>query len=302
MLPYLRWLDFRKFLTPYLTGMAPDVRWLGVRNNAGSVEHYYHFLLGYLLPLCAYAGQRDNESSILLARACGPLNHLVCEVGIPGLLLCEPQSHSRLSRKASDLGFRNIEILGLDCGPRLRKYDVGRVASVTAQAAQYIQQRLGHQIESLCEELESNWKPSPRLMVIKREDPDPYYLSELAEIKGGGTTRRSIANLADLIAALSARFEQTKVVSLERLGLAEQISLFRTADIVVAQHGAALSNLIWMRPKTQVFEFLRDPAEHFYFKDLSPIFGIRHHILIQEDEKGPVDVEVLMDAIESNLT
>jgi hypothetical protein len=276
-----------------------DVRLLNLRNNAGSVEHYYHFLLGYLVPLCAYAGKRDNESSILLARACGPLNHLVSEIGIPGLLLCEPQSHSRLSRKANDFGFQNIEILGLD---GWRKYDAERIASVTAQATQYIQQRLGHQIESLCEELESNWKPSPRLMVIRREDPDPYYLSELAEIKGAGTTRRSIANMPELIAALKTRFEQTKVVSLERRGLAEQISLFRMADVVVAQHGAALSNVIWMRPKTNVFEFVQNAAKHFHFQNLSPIFGIRHHILIQEDKKGPVDVEVLMDAIEANLT
>ena len=259
-------------------------------------------IISYSVIYCLFVRMRGKEtlsSSILLARACGPLNHLVNEIGIPGLLLCEPQSHSRLSRKAKDFGFQNIEILGLD---DWRRYDADHIASVTAQATQYIQQRLGHQIESLCEELESDWKPSPRLMVITREDPDPYYLSELAEIKGGGTTRRSIANMAELIAALNARFEQTKVVSLERRGLAEQIALFRTADVVVAQHGAALSNLIWMRPKTNVFEFVPNPAEHCHFQNLSPIFGIRHHILIQEDGKGPVDVEVLMDALEANLT
>ena len=76
---------------------------------------------------------------------------------------------------------------------------------------------------SLCEKLKLDWRASPRLVVIKREAPDPYYLSELAEIKGGGTTRRTIANMAELIASLNSRFEQVKVVSLERQALVEQI-------------------------------------------------------------------------------
>jgi hypothetical protein len=68
-----------------------------------------------------------------------------------------------------------------------------------------------------------DWRASPRLVVIKREAPDPYYLSELAEIKGGGTTGRTIANMAELIASLNSRFQQVKVVSLERQALVEQI-------------------------------------------------------------------------------
>jgi hypothetical protein len=136
--------------------MAPDLRWLDIRNNGGSVEHYYHFLLGYLLPLCAYVGQSGNESSILLARACGPLSHLVCELGIPGLLLCERQSHSDISRKAEDIGLQKIDIAGLDYGPSAPTYDADRVAIVVNEATHYIRQRLGSQIKSLCE----SWSPS----------------------------------------------------------------------------------------------------------------------------------------------
>ena len=150
-----------------------------------------------------------------------------------------------------------------------------------------------------------SWSPiagSPRLLVIKREDPDPYYLSELSEIKGSGTTRRTIANMAELIAALNARFKQTKVVSLEHSRLAEQISLFQTADVVVAQHGAALANVVWMRPGTNVFEFVSDPAKQHHFCNLSSIFGIGHHVLIQKDSRGPVDVAALMNALVSHLT
>lgn len=280
----------------------PSVTLIDVRNNGGSVEHYYHFLLGYLLPLCAYVGQRD-DASILLVRACGPLSHLVCEVGIPGLLLCERQSHADFSIKAGDLGLKSVQLSGLDLGRKgPPQYDADRVALVANQAMQYMGRRLGRKIESIRKKLESDWKASPRLVVIKREDPDPYYLSEFAEKKGGGTTRRTIANMAELIAALNARFEQTKVVSLERWGLAEQIALFQMADVVVAQHGAGLSNLVWMRPGTHLFEYVDKPAQNKHFCSLSPIFGISHHTLTQEDARGPVDVKALMDAIASHLS
>ena len=42
--------------------------------------------------------------------------------------------------------------------------------------------------------------------------------------KGGGTTRRTTANMAELLAALNSRFEQVKVASLERQALVEQIA------------------------------------------------------------------------------
>ena len=277
------------------------VRWLDIRNNAGSVEHYYHFLLGYLLPLCAYVGERGNDSSILLVRACGPLSHLVCELGVPGLVLCERQSHSDLSHRLGDLGLQRVKIIGLDLRMGPSQYEADRVALVANQAMQFIRQRLGTKIDALCEKLESNWTASPRLVVIKREAPDPYYLSELAERKGGGSTRRTIANMAELIAALNSRFEQVKVVSLERQGLADQIAIFQTADVVVAQHGAALSNLVWMRPGTHLFEFVNETAQNKYFHELSPIFGISHHTLIQEDACGPVDVAALVDAALAHL-
>lgn len=274
-----------------------DLRWLDIRNNHGSVEHYYHFLLGYLLPLCAYAGQNGNDTSILLARACGPLSRLVCEVGIPGLVLCERQSHAELLHRVAELGLQRVEIAGLDLWKEPSQYDEDRVALVAGQAMRYIEHRLGGEIDALRKKLEAEWTASPRLVVIKREDPDPYYLSDLAEIKGGGARRRTIANMAELSAALVARFEQTKVVSLEHWGLSEQIALFQTADVVVAQHGAALSNLVWMRPHTDVFEYLHKPEQNRYFRGLSPIFGIRHHTLVQKNPRGPVDVDALMDTV-----
>jgi hypothetical protein len=281
---------------------TPELVWLDIRNTYGSVEHYYHFLLGYLLPLCAYAGQRGDDSSILLARSCGPMSHLVTELGIPGLILCERKSYREFSRRVEELGLTRVELSGLDLEKRPTQYDAERVARVVSQAKAYIRQRLGGTIDALRDKLEADWTASPRLVIIRREDPDPYYLSKLSEVKGGGASRRTIANMPALIEALTARYAQTKVVSLEDQSLAEQIALFETADVVVGQHGAALANVVWMRPDAHVFEYINEPKHTKYFRDLSLIFGIRHHTLMQEDALGPVDIDALVEATMSALS
>lgn len=158
--------------------MALAVSYLNIRNNHGSVEHYYHFLLGYLLPLCAYLADEKGGASLLLARSCGPLSRLVDELQIPGLLLCERESHAAYLDKAQDLGLQVIDIFGVDG----RSYEDDIRAPVVDWGSRYIKDRLADTIELHRRQLKSQWPASPRLLVIERSNPDPYYFSSLTEI------------------------------------------------------------------------------------------------------------------------
>jgi capsular polysaccharide biosynthesis protein len=64
--------------------------------------------------------------------------------------------------------------------------------------------------------------------------------------------RRRMINEDILEAQLAAR--GFKIVTLSSLPLSEQFALFRAADVVVAPHGAGLSNLIFSRQGTRVIE------------------------------------------------
>lgn len=68
--------------------------------------------------------------------------------------------------------------------------------------------------------------------------------------------------------------------AMEDYSLAKQARLMREAEIVVATHGAGLSNLIFARPGTQVVELV--PAERFNYAcypKRTRFFGLHHQIV-----------------------
>lgn len=75
---------------------------------------------------------------------------------------------------------------------------------------------------------------------------------------------RHVANESALTALLEK--EGFVIMELERLSFLEQIALFKGAEIVVAPHGAGLSNLVFASPGTKVIELgcPRDPCICFW--------------------------------------
>ncbi len=111
--------------------------------------------------------------------------------------------------------------------------------------------------------------------------------------------RRQIANLRSLEAALE-RFG-VEVVQLTGLSLVDQASLFRSAELVIANHGAALSNLVFCEPRTRVIQILAPGMMEREYRTLSHHGGLRHDYLVApfaraDDEHLPVkDRDLALD-------
>jgi hypothetical protein len=68
---------------------------------------------------------------------------------------------------------------------------------------------------------------------------------------------------ADVIANLFKNFD-TKRVYLEDLSLIEQISLFKSAKLVIGFHGAGLANMVWIDRSVKIFEITENRiTSHF---------------------------------------
>jgi len=86
--------------------------------------------------------------------------------------------------------------------------------------------------------------------------------------------RRRMVNEADLTGRLEkAGFE---VVQLEGRTFAEQQDLFASSRWVVAEHGAALTNLVWCPPNAVVIDIHRDAVAAVCFKALAELRGLRY--------------------------
>ncbi|UUO04953.1 glycosyltransferase family 61 protein [Blastopirellula sp. J2-11] len=105
---------------------------------------------------------------------------------------------------------------------------------------------------------------------------------------------RHIVNDAELFAALKPLgFRQ---VYLEDLPLKKQIQLFQQASVVVGPHGAGLSNLVYSRPGTAIFEITPTCRPPLFFHYLAEINALRYAVYFGQPvgQRG-VDANIRVD-------
>jgi capsular polysaccharide biosynthesis protein len=98
------------------------------------------------------------------------------------------------------------------------------------------------------------------------------------------TEKRRLLNEEEIVPILNKfGFE---IVEAERLSFVEQVTLFRTAEAVVAPHGAGLANLMWVPAGCKVFELLDRDYVNDHFYNLSSILALDYHYQLCESENA----------------
>ena len=102
--------------------------------------------------------------------------------------------------------------------------------------------------------------------------------------------------------ALAVRGVNVLVQYLDDASLVHQMALFDCADVVIAQHGAALTNLVFGSKTMRVVEILpRDqsygPGGTFFFS-LAGCMGQEYKVIWQEGAHSGVDDYHLLKALE----
>jgi hypothetical protein len=276
---------------------------LTFKNRGGSVEHYYHFTLGYLVPLLNSFEEigEVNAARRVYLRSCVLFDPLLRELGLPGPRILPRRLHKWLGRflgvLPASLSFRCFTIRGFDAPSA---YDL----RVFRNVSKLLREKLREKIDRAAEAI--SWPEGgavPRVVLIDRAAPNPYYLSaaKKGRTTGAGSSRRSIANFEAVAEALRLSGASPRVETLEGKSLDFQIALFQSADIVVAQHGAALCNMLWARPSTAIVEILPQgpeitrPLNHF--SELAGCLGLAYRSVGQNGPHGAVDVTLVTAAL-----
>lgn len=256
--------------------MPDPVRRLVPANTTGSVQHYYHFFFAVLVPLLDLAAQ-DSLDRVSSIASCGPMDrHLeeVSESGIARVMIEPAGSQPDLPTEA---------LVSQELYDKHGLRSAGYSPEVLRRAAVLGSDRFGG-------------RPlSGGVLVVSRGAPDPFYSSGASEMSGGSSSRRSVPNMAEIVEALSSDGHEVQHVELERASLRSQVRMFSGAQVVVAQHGASLANVLWMSRGSNVVEIVprrRKRREHF--SKLSAVMGVNHVTADQEDGHAAVAPELVL--------
>jgi capsular polysaccharide biosynthesis protein len=94
-------------------------------------------------------------------------------------------------------------------------------------------------------------------------------------------TERRIANIHLLL----EEFKDFELIQLENKTFEEQVNLFHNAEVIIATHGAGLTNLLWATQKLVLIELFpkeRLIRDAFYFFQITSALKINHHVFIYD--------------------
>ena len=271
----------------------------------GSVTHYFHFFFGALIPTIEYHILNPCKALRILTDI-GPFKRLLLEMPIAILEILAPNLAEKEKYHDDKSLFRDVKVgeICLEAYDRFNSqfYNDHMVSQMSKKTMRTVLNFFSETIPPCMKLI-----PTFEIVLIQRAE-ESYFkrgcLNRKPIYRTSGSQRRSITNHEFLSDTLLAKYGPNRFINiiLERSSIYLQYKVFRDAKVVIAQHGAALSNIFFMRPSvSHIIEFSPPwsrEAEHF--KNLSHFVGVRHHIINQENDHSEIsvgDVTTLLDEI-----
>ena len=123
---------------------------------------------------------------------------------------------------------------------------------------------------------------------------------ELLYVSRNESSMRRILNENELLPGLKDM--GFHVISPGKLSLAEQIDAFRNARVVLAAHGAGLTNILFCRPKTTLIEIFPEGGVHgSAFLRIASHLGFNYYYVVgkkvenRQSKKNPNNADLILD-------
>lgn len=249
----------------------------------GSVEHFYHFFLGYFVPMVRW--QETTGRTDFAIRDCGPMN--------PWFDLLRPNT--------------DLDILAP--GVMLQRYMSKRQMAVVLHDwdnPTKFHQRTLHGVRKVVTERVGATRGTddgPRITVLDRLPGPSFFEGSASEVYSSGSAFRSIPNMPEVADGLTA-LGRVSLVDTASMHPADQVRMLADTDLLVAQHGAGLANMTWMVPGTSVLEILPPlpPTIDTIFRNLAAALGLAYANSPQEELHTQVNVTAIRDLAHALLT
>ncbi len=245
--------------------------------GAGCVEHYYHLIFDGLMPLWLRLYKMDRLSGgnvqIHLPYNRGPLIDAVFAHFFDN----EFEYVREGDRRAGD------------------PESTVKLPSVTHHADVYDELKAPFR-EYVRKRFDVPEKVPSRVVLVERRPSAEYYLSDDCTFAKSGSDRRSIVNHEELASGLKARIPELEVVQLEDMDFADQVRMFCDTKLMIAQHGGALANMVWMDTGSKLLE-LRSPDRRECSIRLAKMCGLFRAEFETVGRHVEVDVDEVCEAV-----
>jgi len=250
----------------------------------GSVQQFYHFMLGYLFPLALWISSHPNKP--IMVRDCGPMNiwfnalheGIDIEIVPPGGAL-----HLVIGNRID-----HVILQGLDDPHRFNRHKLlaGAAALVELLAP-------SHEPAS-----SHTFRTSHQVIVIDRQSNETFYHSDASETHMSGSERRSTPNIKGVIWESLTDLD-VRTIDFADVPPQEQIATMRESSVLVGQHGAGLLHMVWMKPGSSVIEIEPPlPKEvRGLFAQLAQCLGHKYISIEQDSVHADINATELMKAI-----
>lgn len=240
----------------------------------GQLDHFYHFIFDALIPYYHLSKSNSQEQFLMLYE--GPFLHLLTELFAINLKIIE---------SLEDIKYYNLHVL------------------TSSNPGYYVLTKEDLEIKNYMIKLLKIKKRSKKyILLINRKPPHPYYYSKECKEKSGGSHIRSITNFNELEKKLKTIYK-TELISLnlEDLTFKDQIDYFYNAKMVIAQHGAGLSHLLWCDEQTVCVEIDKKSWRHNCFYRLCYFKNLKHLLFNQlEGNISQIDINNFIKFLQSN--
>jgi len=283
------------------------ISYIKIYGSSGSLQHYYHFFFGVLIPLILeyvkYKKKYDN-CTFIIKDDVGPFFRILFDLPIDIKLdfffdtskfnieqkwlipldtqLFTDKNILMIKRKYADIFTNSLRII-------INKWFIEQINTYNF----YVHSNYNmNNIDILIIERKINisFKTSYSKNIIRNENKKLYDFK-----KKSGAERRYIINHSKFVKFIKDYFPKKNVINIstEYMSIFEQFYLFHNAKLVIAQHGAALANIIFMKNKSSVIELIhKEQLSKNWFLNLSKECDkLKYMQYITNEENPVIDLE-----------
>lgn len=284
--------------TPYCDLSMDDCNYgiINLKQESGYRDQYNHYFGSVVLPLIELMHTSVLDSSkVYLMTGNGPFDDetifLAKKIGI-NIVILNMDVFGGIDLKTSSPLVESITLHAYDF------YWNGDGLYTLANHYKYIKEN-AKQIFNLNFE---KYSASPKILLVLRGDSLDYYPEKN---RTSASMRRSVENGGALADEILKRFPNASVVKFEQIKIDEKAILCNQADIMIAQHGAALMNLIFMREEAHLIEILPDVVKYPSRRAgriMCDLNNITYTYVSQPYNKGSVNISQLIRILEDAIS